>query len=238
MDNETDRDDPPEIQVTMNQVVAYNIAYFRKIRGRTQEDLGEALEKITGKKWSKATMSAVERSWDGNRIRSFDADDLLAFCQALEVPLTAFFLPPTEDRLGYNYLFKNAAEPNSDKPWGDGYGLVINLFTSRDEHGYAEDAAFRDRLEAVFSAYGEPDEAFVSRPGDFGKESENWGGYEHQGEVWNQIAVLRKLLSTLERSARKLSGVDEEPPSKEERERKFAEELRAEQEQLRAERDE
>lgn len=43
-----------------------------------------------GSGWPKANYSAAERSVDGNRIRNFTADEILAF----ELPITWFFMPP------------------------------------------------------------------------------------------------------------------------------------------------
>lgn len=73
---------------TVNQVVAWNIARWRKQAGLTQEELGRRLG------WSNASVSAAERSWDGKRVREFDADTLLALSSALGVPLIALLLPP------------------------------------------------------------------------------------------------------------------------------------------------
>ena len=44
--------------------------------------------------WSRATVSASERSAETNRTREFDADTLLALSLALDLPVTCFLLPP------------------------------------------------------------------------------------------------------------------------------------------------
>lgn len=59
----------------------------------TQERLGQELERLTGRVWSMATISAMERTADGVRIRQFDADELIALTLALDVPLLFLFLP-------------------------------------------------------------------------------------------------------------------------------------------------
>lgn len=43
---------------------------------------------------SKANFSAAERSVTGERIRDFDADEIVAFARAFELPVTFFFMPP------------------------------------------------------------------------------------------------------------------------------------------------
>jgi hypothetical protein len=80
--------------LTPNQVIAYNVAQARLWKGWTQEQACEALEPYLGKRWSKANYSAAERSVDGSRIRQFDADEIVAFARAFDMPVTWFFLPP------------------------------------------------------------------------------------------------------------------------------------------------
>ena len=57
----------PYVQITPNQIVAYNLAEARALRGWTQEQAAAELEEYVGSRWSKATFSAAER---------FDASDL------------------------------------------------------------------------------------------------------------------------------------------------------------------
>ncbi len=49
--------------VSFRQVVAYNLARGRRVRGLTQEKLGEGLSELTGTPWSQATVSAAENAW-------------------------------------------------------------------------------------------------------------------------------------------------------------------------------
>jgi hypothetical protein len=81
-------------QLTGNQVVAYNLFLARVVRGWTQEEAAEQLEPYLGELWTKATFSAAERSVAGRRIRHFDADEILAFAQAFDRPVSWFFTPP------------------------------------------------------------------------------------------------------------------------------------------------
>ena len=45
-------------------------------------------------KWSKASFSAAERSVDGERVRNFSADEIVAFARGFGLPVGFFFLPP------------------------------------------------------------------------------------------------------------------------------------------------
>jgi 8-oxo-dGTP diphosphatase len=83
----------PMSTVSPNQLVAYNLERVRKMRGLSQEEARELL-KAEGIDWSKAVYSAAERSWDGKRVRQFEANHLVAFSRAFGVPVVFFFLPP------------------------------------------------------------------------------------------------------------------------------------------------
>lgn len=85
-----------EATVTANQVVAYNLIRARRLRGLTQEEAGQRIAAHLGEPWHKATWSAAERSVAGERIRNFDADEILAFAQLFDVPVAWFFLPPAD----------------------------------------------------------------------------------------------------------------------------------------------
>lgn len=47
-----------------------------------------------GQRWSRATFSAAERSVDGQRVRQFDADEIVALARAFDLPISWFSLPP------------------------------------------------------------------------------------------------------------------------------------------------
>jgi transcriptional regulator with XRE-family HTH domain len=80
--------------LTPNQVVAWNLAQARALKGWTQEEAAEALEPYLGRRWSKASFSTAERSVDSDRVREFDADEIVAFARAFDLPVSWFFLPP------------------------------------------------------------------------------------------------------------------------------------------------
>lgn len=86
--------------ISPHQVVAANLYAARVHRGWTQEQAAERLEPYLGKRWSKATFSAAERSVTGERVRHFSAEDLVAFARAFDLPVTFFLLPPPADELG------------------------------------------------------------------------------------------------------------------------------------------
>lgn len=205
----------PLRRVTMNQVVAYNIAYFRNAESLTQEELGNRLEKITGKRWSKATMSAVERSWDGSRIRSFDADDLLAFSQALECPVTALLLPPEEDGTVTDFVFANVGAPpyrdRTVKGGGIGAELLAQLFASEYDYSSGSDPFFERLQEALDFYYGAvPEDFFITRPADPIDESVMLD--DQANKLRRQIATLREVMATLDRAANKLETPAELAP--------------------------
>ena len=137
----------PSRPVTINQVVAYNVARFRKAAGLTQEELGERLGG-----WTKAAVSAAERSWDGKRIRQFDADTLTALAMALGVPLLALFLPP-EDQ-GKGALLFHAHERGA--PSSSMADLMALVMPDSDDDTPVMHA-YRERLVAAAGKYIDPD---------------------------------------------------------------------------------
>jgi hypothetical protein len=95
--------------LTPNQVVAFNLARAREWKGWTQDEAAEALEPYLGKRWSKASVSQAERSVAGRFIRQFDADEIVAFARAFDLPIGWFFMPPP--------------------PWSDQPGTPVKLST-------------------------------------------------------------------------------------------------------------
>jgi len=97
--DETDREIPePTPEVNLNQVVAFNFRSARELRGWTQEETADRLEPYLGMRLTQAGVSAIERAWDGDRHREFDAQEVLAFALAFDLPLIWFYMPPPEDR--------------------------------------------------------------------------------------------------------------------------------------------
>jgi len=80
---------------TANQIVAFNVAKARLLRGWTQEEAAKAIAPYLGTLLSGASFSAIERSVDAGRPREFNADELLAFARGFRVPIPWFFTPPS-----------------------------------------------------------------------------------------------------------------------------------------------
>ena len=93
-----DRESPPNAPLSINQVVSYNLRAGREIRGLTQQDLAKRLEQLLKKRVTQATISSLERAWDGERRREFDVHELAGYAIALDLPMLWFFLPPPDDR--------------------------------------------------------------------------------------------------------------------------------------------
>ncbi len=112
------------VQVSPNQLVAYNLAQARLNKGWTQNQAADALEPFLGVRWSKASFSAAERSMDGERVRQFTADEIVAFARCFELPVTWFFLPPPA-RVPEGFPV-NIAVPDEPE-WGITPALMVDL---------------------------------------------------------------------------------------------------------------
>ncbi|WP_131740608.1 hypothetical protein [Actinomadura roseirufa] len=95
--------------VTMNEVVAVNVGQWRRLRNLSRTALAEALTPLTGSAWTGADVERAETSVPPRR---FDADELLAFSRALDVPLPALLLPPS----GYETTPPAAHRPPAAPP--------------------------------------------------------------------------------------------------------------------------
>jgi transcriptional regulator with XRE-family HTH domain len=91
-----DEPDPAD-EVDLNQVVAHNVRAARDLRGWTQEELADRLEPYIGQRLTQAGVSSIERAWDSDRRREFDAQELLVFARVFDLPLIWFLLPPPGD---------------------------------------------------------------------------------------------------------------------------------------------
>ncbi len=89
---------PDDSGADVNDVVAYNFRAAREFRGWTQDETARRLEGLLGQRLPQASISAIERAYEGDRRREFDAHELVAFALAFELPLVWFFLPPPGDR--------------------------------------------------------------------------------------------------------------------------------------------
>lgn len=123
--------DLPGAHITPNRLVAYNMAYWRKVAGLTQEELATELNRFyeKGNQWTNVSVSAAERSWDGKRVRQFDADIIMSLTTIFGLPLTAFFLPPEDDGVKQRYLMDlpQAYALNSCMTMWDVLDVVTNV---------------------------------------------------------------------------------------------------------------
>jgi transcriptional regulator with XRE-family HTH domain len=78
----------------VNAVVSYNVRAIRERLGLTQQGVAERLAALTGHQLPQASISAMERGFDGERRRRFDAHELYLLSQVFDVPIAYFFIPP------------------------------------------------------------------------------------------------------------------------------------------------
>jgi transcriptional regulator with XRE-family HTH domain len=83
----------------VNAVVSYNVKAIRERRGHTQQAVAERLSRLTGHQLPQASISAMERGFDGDRRRRFDAHELYLLSVVFDVPITYFFIPPPDTSL-------------------------------------------------------------------------------------------------------------------------------------------
>ena len=60
-------------EADLNEVVAYNFRAARELRGLTQEETAQLLERSLGQRLPQASISAIERAYEGDRRREFAA---------------------------------------------------------------------------------------------------------------------------------------------------------------------
>ena len=90
----TETPDPGEFTANLNEIVAYNFRRARELRGLTQDEAAQALERYLGQRLPQASISAIERAFGRERRREFDAQEILAFACAFDLPMLWFLLPP------------------------------------------------------------------------------------------------------------------------------------------------
>lgn len=85
---------------TPNQVVAFNLARIREMKGLDLTTAAATVSHALGVSWSDRTYAQVERSVTGAKIRQFTADDLVSLAWAYNVPVGFFLTPPPLDKGG------------------------------------------------------------------------------------------------------------------------------------------
>lgn len=159
--------------VTVDQIVARNIRFWRKAARMTQEDLGA----LTG--WTAANISAAERSAeDGRDRRRFDAQALVTFSRALGVPLLALFLPPVDEGTDRRYIFSDSDSGG----WLDMHDLMRVVYPDSDREGPVMDK-YRAWLTHVVEHFMEP---------EWAEEMARWlGKHEPQDVLAARVRRLR-----------------------------------------------
>jgi transcriptional regulator with XRE-family HTH domain len=109
----------PATGLDVNAVVSYNLRTIRQRQGWTQEQVARRLAQLTGHELPQASISAMERGFDGNRRRRFDAHELYLLSVVFGVPIMYFFLPPPTGEREDRYL------ANTERPIGDLYAAVL-----------------------------------------------------------------------------------------------------------------
>ena len=149
---------PPERTVNLNEVIAYNFKRARELRGLTQPEVAEALAPFLGQVLPQASISAIERSYGGGKRREFDAQEILAFACAFDLPLLWFFIPPpgdtgrlqaTSDRVNELYTLALGREDQLDDLYARFRELGMREPDENDErwaavHGAPTKAMLRD----------------------------------------------------------------------------------------------
>lgn len=110
---------------TANQLIALNLARARKAAGWTQEETAERLEPFLGTRWSVPSISAIERSVTGTRIKQFSADEIVAVARAFSLPIGCFFLPPANEPA--------ARFDAPDNPAGHDFHLLVEVLLGSED---------------------------------------------------------------------------------------------------------
>ena len=168
---------PPEVD--LNQVVAYNVRAARELRRWTQDEFAERLEPYVGQRLTQASVSAIERAWDGERRREFDAHELLTFAMVFDLPIIWFLLPPPGD----HRLMRATTRPVDE--------LYAWLVGRPDEL-----PPIYDRLRAVGITEPTEAEAAVERISGVASSSRQWSYRDRRKELL--LALLNEHADDLD----------------------------------------
>lgn len=151
-----------------NQLVAFNMAFYRKAAGMLQEELAGELRTRTSMPWSKVSVSAAERSWDGDRPKHFDATQLLALADIFGVPITAFLLPPVEASTD-NWALRPIRGAGGKKAWEISMLALLRCLYHVADNAGPTARAYQERQKYVFGNLNQDD----ARPsGDLWREKQ------------------------------------------------------------------
>ncbi len=186
---------PTEVR-DANQIVAYNFRAARKLRGWTQEEAARRLAPYLGQELPKASISGIERSFDGERRRFFDAQELVAFSLAFDLPVVWFLLPPP-DAAGYELAAAGRCLP-----------LLVTLLLGRhDQLGH-----INARMEELREADPQASGAVLAEAGGFPPEL-TWEQFQCSREaalfalVEEESSEIERLFGDLRRVLARFDGL-------------------------------
>jgi len=163
---------PQDRKVTVNQVVARAMAFYRRAAGLTQAQLGDL---IPG--WSERMVSDAERSWKSGRVREFDAQLMTDIAGALGIPITALLQPPPDDGDSTRYMVSAAGR---EMGMGEFFDKLVMYDTDGDGPAMT---AYREALRDVVYRYLQPDWAKIV--------VQSLGGSLSPGQRADLVAMLR-----------------------------------------------
>lgn len=130
----------PRRTYSPNQLVAYNLGRARALRGWTQEQTAEALAPFLGRRWSRASYSAVERATGDARVKQFSIDELVALSRGFRLPVLWFLLPPSMEE-----------DPGLRVPDGTSQGLEFTEYLKILFGESETETLYRDALQKWIS---------------------------------------------------------------------------------------
>jgi transcriptional regulator with XRE-family HTH domain len=183
--------------IDANQIVGANFRMARELRGWTQEETARVLAPYLGQTLPKASISAIERGLDRDRRRVFNAQELVAFSLAFDVPIWWFFLP----LIGSDTMrLENTGERASN--------LLMLLLGRQDQVQLLRDRVATLRKTSDRTAVEEMLERFVG--------AKSWQHLEAtrllaiQELAYREASTIESLIGSLREVVAKFDGVFEE----------------------------
>ncbi len=190
-----------------NQIVSYNVAKARTLRGWTQEETTEALAPYLGSRLSVASFSSLERSaWNPNRVKVFSADELLALSRGFDLPIGFFFTPPPP-------AF-DAGLHAPDAGWKglDPIVLLNAILGTPDNRGAWEKELLDYAASTAPTPRNKREKASVS-PSDLAQRLEPFGELHAKALLQQAFGDLGDASAVLERLAEAIKLLNESAPS-------------------------
>lgn len=150
-----------ESMLDVNAIVSYNLRWIRERKGWTQQQVADRLALMTKHQLPQASISAMERGFDGERRRRFDAHELYLFSVVFDVPIMFFFLRPPDVR--------GQLLADSERPVGELYAAVL---------GFERGLQFVDERLAELGVVA-PDEDDVMTELLFGRDGRGTRWFRH-----------------------------------------------------------